>query len=86
VITSRITQAVGRHEQGVALGISGSLSSLAMSMAPPSGGSLLDGNHLLAWALIPCSVAALGLIATLVTRPRATPAGTSKGPELSSPA
>lgn len=86
VITSRITQAVGRHEQGVALGISGSLSSLAMSMAPPSGGSLLDGNHLLAWALIPCSVAALGLIATLVTRPRATPAGTAKGPELSSPA
>jgi multidrug resistance protein len=73
VITSRITQAVGRHEQGVALGISGSLSSLAMSMAPPTGGSLLDGNHLLAWALIPATVAALGLVATLVTRPRATP-------------
>lgn len=86
VITSRITQAVGRHEQGVALGISGSLSSLAMAMAPPSGGSLLDGNHLLAWASIPASVAVLGLIATLVTRPRATPAGTPKTPELSSAA
>ncbi|MBV8759990.1 MAG: MFS transporter [Deltaproteobacteria bacterium] len=73
VITSRITQAVGRHEQGVALGISGSLSSLAMSMAPPTGGSLLDGNHLLAWALVPATVALIGLVATLVTRPRATP-------------
>ena len=35
VITSRITQAVGRHEQGVAIGISGSLSSVAMALAPP---------------------------------------------------
>ena len=85
VITSRITQAVDRHEQGVALGISGSLSSLAMSMAPPCGGALLNGNHLLAWALIPTSVAALGFIATLITRPKATPAGPPKGPELSSP-
>jgi len=86
VITSRITQAVGRHEQGVALGISGSLSSLAMAMAPPTGGSLLDGGHLIAWAAIPASVAFFGLVATLVTRPRRTPAGTSKGPELSSAA
>jgi MFS family permease len=84
VITSRITQAVGRHEQGVALGISGSLSSLAMSMAPPTGGSLLDGSHLLAWALIPSSVAFLGLIATLVTRPKSTPASAKKDHELSS--
>src|SRR3569623_3156770 len=44
VITSRITQAVGRHEQGVALGISGALSSLAMSLAPPVGGVLLEGT------------------------------------------
>jgi multidrug resistance protein len=84
VITSRITQAVGRHEQGVALGISGSLSSLAMSMAPPSGGSLLDGDHLLAWACIPATVAFIGLIATLVTRPKSTPASAKKDHELSS--
>src|SRR6185436_16726362 len=38
VITSEITQAVGRHEQGVAIGISGSLNSLAMTVAPPVGG------------------------------------------------
>ena len=77
VITSRITQAVGRHEQGVALGISGSLSSLAMSMAPPVGGLLLDGNHTLAWTLVPATVAAIGLVATLVTRPHATPVSSS---------
>ena len=73
VITSRITQAVGRHEQGVALGISGSLSSLAMSLAPPVGGFLLDGNHTLAWTFVPASVALIGLVAAVVTRPRPTP-------------
>lgn len=65
VITSRLTQAVGRHEQGVAIGISGSLSSVAMALAPPTGGAMLDQHWLLAWALIPASVVALGLIATL---------------------
>jgi MFS family permease len=80
VVTSRITQAVAGWEQGVAIGISGSLSSLAMSMAPPTGGSLLDGGHTLAWAMIPASVALVGLIVTLATRPRGTP----EPPELSS--
>lgn len=65
VITSRLTQAVGRHEQGVAIGISGSLSSLAMAMAPPTGGAMLDGHWLLAWALVPASVVTLGLLVTL---------------------
>lgn len=80
VVTSRITQAVAGYEQGIALGISGSLSSLAMSLAPPTGGSLLDGGHTLAWAMIPASVAVLGLIVTLATRPKGTP----DQPELSS--
>jgi MFS family permease len=73
VVTSRITQQVSGYEQGIALGISGSLSSLAMSLAPPTGGSLLDGGHTLAWAMIPASVALLGLILTLATRPKRTP-------------
>ena len=72
-MTSRITQQVSGYEQGIALGISGSLSSLAMSLAPPTGGSLLDGGHTLAWAMIPASVALLGLILTLATRPKRTP-------------
>jgi len=65
VITSRLTQAVGRHEQGVALGISGSLSSVAMALAPPVGGTMIDQHWLLAWALVPASTVTLGLIATL---------------------
>jgi MFS transporter, DHA1 family, tetracycline resistance protein len=68
VLTSMLTQQVGRHEQGVAIGISGSLSSLAMTIAPPVGGSLLDHRWLVAWALVPASAAALGLIVALVNR------------------
>jgi MFS transporter, DHA1 family, tetracycline resistance protein len=68
VITSEITQQVGRHEQGVAIGISGSLSSLAMTIAPPTGGSLLNQHWLLAWTLVPTTAAALGLAAALVSR------------------
>jgi MFS family permease len=68
VITSQLTQRVGRHEQGVALGISASLSSLAMTLAPPTGGVLLDHHWLLAWAIVPATAAALGLLAALVNR------------------
>ena len=80
VLTSRISQAVGRHEQGVAIGISGSLSSLAMTLAPPSGGSMLDNHWTLAWALVPTGVATLGLLASLIARS----AGMRAKPELSS--
>jgi DHA1 family tetracycline resistance protein-like MFS transporter len=68
VITSQLTQRAGRHEQGVAIGISGSLSSLAMMLAPPTGGSLLDRHWLVAWTLVPATAAALGLIVALIDR------------------
>ena len=83
VITSQITQAVGRHEQGVALGISGSLSSFAMALAPPSGGAMIDHAWLLAWALIPASVSLLGLGVALATR--APPPPTNLPPATSRP-
>jgi DHA1 family tetracycline resistance protein-like MFS transporter len=75
-ITSRLTQAVGRHEQGAALGISGSLSSAAMALAPPTGGAMLEGGWLIAWALVPATVVTIGLAATLLSSgaPRATTA------------
>ncbi len=76
VLTSRITQAVGRHEQGIAIGISGSLSSLAMMMAPPTGGFLLDHGWLEGWPMVPAVVSLFGLIVALATRGR-TPASTS---------
>lgn len=66
VLTSRLTQAVGKHEQGVVLGISGSLGSVAMGLAPPTGGLMLDQGHIVAWAMIPAAVSALGLVVTLV--------------------
>lgn len=92
VITSRITQAVGRHEQGAAIGISGSLSSLAMMLAPPTGGLLISANLLHAWTLVPAGVAALALVVTLVSGPGVSgvatmgTTGTAPAPELDSKA
>jgi MFS transporter, DHA1 family, tetracycline resistance protein len=89
VLTARLTQAVGRHEQGVVLGISGSLGSIAMAMAPPTGGAMLDRFWLFAWAMIPAAVSVLGLIATLAwsgvteRKPSETASATAK-PELHS--
>jgi MFS family permease len=86
VITSRITQAVGRHEQGVALGISGSLSSLAMAFAPPTGGALISHHWLTAWCFVPATVSLIGLVFALAgrTAARSTPASTAVPAELSS--
>jgi len=69
VLTSRITQAVGRHEQGVAIGISGSLSSVAMMIAPPTGGAMLEHHWLLVWALIPAGVSVIAFFLAVATRP-----------------
>jgi MFS family permease len=71
-LTSQITRAAGREEQGVAIGISGSLNSFAMIIAPPTGGTLLDLHHLVAWTLVPATAAILGCIVALISRPRAT--------------
>jgi multidrug resistance protein len=84
VITSRITQAVGRHEQGVAIGISGSLSSLAMAMAPPTGGTLIEHSWLVAWGCVPAAISLIGLVVALGSGRTAKTTGTSKPVELSS--
>src|SRR5262249_18600945 len=62
VLTARISQVVGRHEQGIALGISGSLSSLAMTLAPPSGGTMLDFGWTTSWAMVSAIAAGLGFL------------------------
>lgn len=82
-ITSRITQVAGREEQGAAIGISGSLSSFAMMIAPPVGGALLTRHWLAAWTLVPAVVALAGMVVTVRTRPRSS--GTPDDPTLSSP-
>ena len=68
VVTSRITQSVGRHEQGAALGVSQSLSSIAMMIAPPAGGLLINNMLLTEWGILAGSVAVLGLIASIAGR------------------
>ncbi|MEO6774444.1 MAG: MFS transporter [Kofleriaceae bacterium] len=78
VLTSRITQLVGRHEQGVALGISGSLSSAAMTLAPVSGGVLLNLGSTMGWAFVSGAAALLGLIAAIQS-------GAAKVPPVAKP-
>jgi MFS family permease len=84
VVTSRITQVVGRHEQGVALGISGSLASVAMALAPPTGGWLIKHDQLVEWALVSGVAALLGTLVAIAGRTTATPASAAPSPELSS--
>ena len=61
-LTSLITQATGRDEQGVVLGLTQSLSSVAMIIAPPIGGYLIERGWLTAWGLVASAVAAIGLM------------------------
>ncbi len=68
VLSSRISQMVGRYEQGVALGIAGSLSSLAMTLAPPSGGTMLDFGWLQGWTMVSATMSLVGLVAAIATR------------------
>ena len=85
VLTSRITQVAGRHEQGIAIGISGSLSSVAMMMAPPTGGALIDHHLLLGWALVPAVVTLIGFVVALLPGGSKDSASAPPDPELSSP-
>jgi MFS family permease len=61
-ITAQITHVAGRAEQGVAIGISGSLSSFAMMLAPLAGGVLMDREWVVAWTLLIGTVAFIGLL------------------------
>ncbi|MGE0872397.1 MAG: MFS transporter [Kofleriaceae bacterium] len=84
-LTSRITQAVGRHEQGVALGLSGSLSSIAMILSPVTGGTMLEMDWLLAWTLIPAAVSALALLVGKMSTNEQEPRSTDTRPRASAP-
>lgn len=73
-VTARITQVVGRDEQGTAIGISQSLGSIALILAPPTGGFLINHHQLVAWAMVAAGVSALGFAAALGER-RPPPGG-----------
>jgi MFS family permease len=58
-LTARVTHVVDRHEQGVVLGLTQSLQSLAAVFAPPLGNLLIEHHQLFWWA------AAAGLVSVL---------------------
>ena len=61
-LTSLITQATPREEQGVVLGLTQSLNSVALIIAPPLGGYLIEQGWLTAWGLAASAVAFIGLV------------------------
>ena len=61
-LTSLITQATPREEQGVVLGLTQSLNSLALIIAPPLGGYLIENGWLTPWGLAASAVAFIGLL------------------------
>jgi predicted MFS family arabinose efflux permease len=61
-LTSLVTQAVARNEQGVVLGLNTSLQSVAQIIGPAIAGVLIDHRFLGAWALVCAGCALVGLL------------------------
>jgi MFS family permease len=61
-VTSLITQNAGRHEQGVVLGITQSLMSLASTIAPIVAGLLIEHQMLTGWAWTAAGLAVVGVV------------------------
>jgi MFS family permease len=61
-ITSLITQAAGRHEQGAVLGITQSLMSVAQIIAPGFAGYLIERHMLVGWSMMAAAAALVGLV------------------------
>jgi MFS family permease len=60
-LTSLITHAAPREEQGMILGLTQSLMSVSQITAPPLGGFLIEHNLLTAWGLTASAIALTGL-------------------------
>lgn len=80
-LTARVTHVIERHEQGVVLGLTQSLQSLAAVFAPPLGGLLIQEGQLAAWAAAAGVTSALGLLVAIGggKAPAALPADASPG-------
>lgn len=61
-LTSSITQQAGRREQGVIIGLTQSLMSVAQIVAPLISGMLIDRKYLTVWALWAAVLAGLALL------------------------
>ena len=60
-LTSLITQQAGRQEQGVVLGITQSLMSMASIVSPIVAGVLIERQLLMEWAWVAAGLAAIGV-------------------------
>ncbi len=67
-ITALITHKAGKHEQGVVLGLTQSITSISAVIAPAIAGALIDRHWLVAWALLASVFSLTGL---LLSFPRA---------------
>jgi MFS transporter, DHA1 family, tetracycline resistance protein len=61
-LTSLITQKAGRSEQGVVLGLTQSLNSIAAIVAPAIAGLLIDHSLLTAWAMLAAGISGLAIL------------------------
>ena len=61
-LTSLITQRAGREEQGVVLGLTQSLMSVAQIIGPVIAGFLIDRGLLTTWAVVGAAVSAVGVV------------------------
>ncbi len=61
-LTSMITQAAPREEQGVVLGLTQSLTSIAQITGPPVAGFLIQHDLLSGWGIAAAAVASIGLL------------------------
>lgn len=62
VLTSMITQTAERSEQGVVLGLTQSLSSIAAIVCPAAAGFLIDHGLLRVWAVLGGAICGVGLL------------------------
>ena len=69
IVTSLITQASGRDEQGTVLGLTQSLTSVGQIIAPVVAGLLIDRHLLVTWAMV---AAAIGAVGWLIPTPEKT--------------
>jgi MFS family permease len=70
-LTSLISQHASRSEQGIVIGLTQSLMSLASTVAPVATGLLIQHHHLSAWAWTAAALSAVGLLLTGRQRRRA---------------
>jgi MFS family permease len=72
-ITSLVTQAGGRQEQGTLLGLTQSITSVCQIVAPMVAGILITHNWLTAWAMVIATTTAVGIASSFAER-EGTPA------------